>query len=233
MQVAAAEVWEGEPNVPAPSYVDDSLRSFLLSLSGRSREVAGGSALALAGASAAALVSLACHIASRTNGRSQQDEQTVGRCHISVDPLLHRIENLIDEDVVAYQQVKRALRLPQSNQQEREVRRAALDGALLQAIEIPLQLAAASLEVYSMAAQTIPAVSTPVMGDLVAAMDLAEASARGSLRNAKINASSLSGEDAQPPARSRIAALDARLKARQAEAQRILLQTAPDYANAG
>lgn len=231
--VAAAEVWEGKPKVPAPSYVDDSLRSFLLSLSRRSREPAGGSALAVAGASAAALVSLACHIASRRNGRSEKDEQTVGDCHGSVDPLLHRIQSLIDEDVTAYQQVRRALRLPQSDDRERAARREALDHALLEAIEIPLQLASASLEVYSMAARTIPAVDLPVIGDLIAAMDLSEASTRGSLRNARINASSLSGEDAQRLARERIAELTSRLESHRAEAQRILLQTAPDYAEAG
>ncbi|GAB4248328.1 MAG: hypothetical protein Kow00129_09030 [Thermoleophilia bacterium] len=214
-----------------PSYVDSSVRSFLVSLSERSPEPAGGAALAIAGASAAALVSLACHTAARKAGGDEEQSIVVRECHAGSDELVRRIQGLVDLDVRAYRGVRRALSGPRDGDPEQQAHyRRELDEALVEAVDIPLQLAEACLDVLDTATRTAPAVRPPVTGDLVAAIHLASAAIKGSLRNARINASTLDDAAAQHEALTRIDAITARFNRQRKETASVLAQWAPDYA---
>jgi len=176
--------------VDSPGYIDESLRSFLVKLAGRSPEPAGGAALALAAASAAALVSLTCH----TGIARETTSSTTGplaACQQAGEAMAGRLQHLVDADVKAYREVSRCLRLPNGTHAERESRQQALDSALVEAIEVPLEVADAGLEILALAVQTPAATDSPALGDLTAAIHLAEAAVKGSLRNARINATGL------------------------------------------
>lgn len=193
-----------------PGYIDESLRSFLVKLAGRSPEPAGGAALALAAASAAALVSLTCHTGMlRTAERADDDPLTV--CQLAGETMAARLQHLIDADVKAYRDVSRCLRLPNSTLTEREIREAALDSALVGAIDVPLEVAEAGLEILALAVRTAPAIDSPALGDLAAAIHLAEAAVKGSLRNARINAAGLADREYAAAALSRVETYQARL----------------------
>lgn len=178
----------------APRFVDESVRSFLVKLAARSPEPAGGSALALAAASAAALLSLCCDPGERT-----EPDPLLTLCLERSEELRAQVQELIDEDVDAYREVGRCLSLPQRSPGDQHERRVALDQALIQATEVPLQVADAGLSLLELAVEAIGPVRVSVVGDLAAAVHLAEAAIRGSLRNARINAQALSD---RPAARS-------------------------------
>ncbi len=201
--------------VESPSYIDSSIRSFLVNLAGKSTEPAGGAALALAAASAAALVSLTCHAgisALARGGGEADDTRALEACQFGGQALSERIQHLIDEDVVAYHEVTRALRLPHSTTEAGRARKEALDRALRGAIEVPLEVASAGLEILELVLDVEPTVHPPAFGDLAAAAHLAEAAVKGSLRNALLNAAALADEAFSAEARARIDVLDARLK---------------------
>jgi formiminotetrahydrofolate cyclodeaminase len=191
------------------SYADDSLRSFLIKLAGRSSEPAGGAALALAGASAAALVSLSCHIGERS-ARDAGDAQAFRSCQVRSEDMMARVRALIDDDVHAYRDVTQSLRLPRDTDEAARHRRETLDRALLGAVDVPLAVAETALETIDLALATAPRLHSPVMGDLAAAVHLAEAAIAGSLRNARINASAVADSGQSAAATDRIARMAAR-----------------------
>lgn len=172
------------------SYADDSLRSFLVKLAGHSSEPAGGAALALAGASAAALVSLSCHCGGRS-ARDPEETHAFTSCQARSETVMATVQGLIDADVRSYREVTRSLRLPRDTDDSRRQRREAIDRALVGAIDVPLAVAEAALETIDLALETVARVDSPVLGDLAAAVHLAEAAIAGSLRNACINAGAL------------------------------------------
>jgi methenyltetrahydrofolate cyclohydrolase len=192
------------------AYVDESLRSFLVKLSNRTPEPAGGAALALAGASAAALMSLACHLPSSEIEPRPEHVPLLG-CQRRSETLLVRIQSLIDADVRAYREVMRCLRLPHGSEEQEAERQQGLNNALREATEVPLQVADAALEILELAESVAPAVRSSATGDLAAAVHLAEAAVRGSLRNARINAGSVSGSGFAEEAGGRIDRLSTRL----------------------
>ena len=185
------------------SYSDDSLRSFVVKLAGRSPEPAGGAALALAGASAAALVSLCCHSGARS-ARDADVARAFGACLVRTETILSRAQALIDDDVHAYRDVSESLQLPRDSAEDELLRRDALDRALLGAIDVPLAVAETALETITLALETAPRLSPPVMGDLFAAICLAEAAVAGSLCNARINARAVADRARAGVAESRI-----------------------------
>lgn len=194
----------------SPSYIDDSVRSFLVKLAGRSPEPAGGAALALAAASAAALVSLTCHVG-MSAADPGTDDKVFAACQLAGETMAMRLQHLVDADVKAYREVSRCLRLPGSTETERERRQTALDAALSEAIEVPLEVAEAGLEILALAMRTAPTVRSAAVGDLAAAIHLAEAAVKGSLRNARINAAGLADRQYAETTLTRVAAYQARL----------------------
>ncbi|MBU2603810.1 MAG: cyclodeaminase/cyclohydrolase family protein [Actinobacteria bacterium] len=192
------------------SYIDETLRSFLVKLGARSPEPAGGAALALAGASAAALMSLTCH-ADAASG----DDQRAGSletCRLDSERLGRHVQHLIDEDVRAYRSVILALHRPQASAGEKAERARLLDEALKEATEVPLAVAEAGLQMLSLAVGVQDGVRGPVLGDLVAAVHLAEAAVKGSLRNAHINVGAMSDRAYAAGVEDRITEMRGRLE---------------------
>lgn len=191
-------------------YIDESLRSFLVKLGGRTAEPAGGSALALAGASAAALMSLTCHAGMRANDE-EESGGLLASCQRDSEGLTQRIQHLVDADVLAYREVTKALRAPQGTEEQRVHRAERLEAALLAATEVPLEVAEAGLHILALALEVHGTVGGPVIGDLAAAAHLAEAAVKGSLRNAHINVAAMSNPADSRAAEARITEIRTRL----------------------
>lgn len=191
-------------------YIDESLRSFLVKLGGRTAEPAGGAALALAGASAAALMSLTCHAGLRADAE-EESVGLLGSCQRDSEGLTQRIQHLVDADVLAYREVTRALRAPQGTEEQRVHRAERLETALLAATEVPLEVAEAGLHILELALKVHGVVGGPVIGDLAAAVHLAEAAVKGSLRNAHVNVTAMSNPADSRATEARIAEIRTRL----------------------
>lgn len=191
-------------------YIDQSLRSFLVKLGGRTAEPAGGAALALAGASAAALMSLTCHAGMRADSE-EGSADLLASCQRDSEGLAQRIQHLVDADVLAYRGVTKALRAAQGTAEQRAQRAERLETALVAATEVPLEVAEAGLDILELALEVHGTVGGPVIGDLAAAVHLAEAAVKGSLRNAHINVAAMSNAADSRAAEARIGEIRTRL----------------------
>lgn len=152
---------------------------------------AGGSAAAVAGAMAAALVMLACDV---TLAR-RPPAGRAARLNAARQAAAARRQELLAlaaADAYAFEQLMAARRLPKIAPEEAALRQAAIAAAQPAVIEIPCQTALASAAVARLAEDTLADVTPSVRGDLVAATLLAEACLRANQVNLTLNLASVS-----------------------------------------
>jgi formiminotetrahydrofolate cyclodeaminase len=203
---------------PPSSLAEQTLRDLAARLASRDPTPGGGSASAIAGALAAALVEMVC-------------ELTVGRPDSAhVDPIARQIgsaaadlrRDLLDAaqaDATAYDAVVAARRLPRETEEEQTARRAAIAGAAVAATEVPLRVVHLAVEVVGLAAQMAPIGNRYAISDVGVAALLAAAAARGAAFNVTINIPTLpEGHALRTEAARRLAEVEATLPLREHEA---------------
>lgn len=163
-----------------------SLDGFLQDLASSQPVPGGGSASALAGAIAAALVEMVCRL-------------TIGKkAYASVEPRakemlpeatqLHgELRRLVDEDAAAYAKVSEAYKLPKDDPK----RTTAVDAALLRAARAPLAGARLSYRVMLLATEIGSIGNKNARSDAAVAKYLARAAILGLFENVSINLASL------------------------------------------
>ena len=146
----------------------------------------GGSAAALAGATAAALVTMVCSMPKTRTGdpreRARLDEALARATEAG-----RRLRELVDEDSAAYDAVMAAYRLPKATEDEKGARKRAADAAVAVATDVPLRTAEACLAVLA-AAQVAAENGNPnAASDARTAAALAWAGLKGAAENVRIN----------------------------------------------
>jgi formiminotetrahydrofolate cyclodeaminase len=163
----------------------------------------GGSAAALAGAIAAALVTMVCRMPKTRTGDARERtrlDEALARAKEAGE----RLRKLVDEDSAAYDNVMAAYRLPKATDEEKAARKRAIDATVSVATEVPLQTAAECLAVLGAAAAAAENGSPNAASDARTAAVLAWAGLRGAAENVRINL----GSAAASPARERIEGLE-------------------------
>jgi glutamate formiminotransferase/formiminotetrahydrofolate cyclodeaminase len=163
-----------------------SLDGWIDELAGGAPVPGGGSASALAGALAAALVAMVARL-------------TVGRkAYAAVEPraqeiltagerLRAELRRLVDDDAVAYAAVSAAYKFPKDD----PIRPAAIDIALLGAADTPLAMARAAAQVIALAREIGTIGNTNARSDAQVAEFLGRAALAGAVANVRINIASL------------------------------------------
>ncbi len=166
------------------------LSQFLDDLASEKPTPGGGSASALAGALGAALVAMVCRL---TIGRKSYTEVEGQMREIlsRAEALRQDLGALAEEDARAYEAVAAALALSRSSEDEKAVRRAALQHALVVASEVPLHTAEVCHEVLRLAVPVARLGNKKAVSDAGGAALLAAAGLRGALLNVSINLASL------------------------------------------
>jgi methenyltetrahydrofolate cyclohydrolase len=154
-----------------------SLDEVLEALATPSGTPAGGAAVALAGAMAAALVELCCRAGGAQAGGGQAE--ALAACGREANALRARLARLGEQDGAAYRRVLRARRRPAQSDVQREERERTLEAAMRAATGVPREIAAACLGVLDVAERTTPLVPPSMLGDLVVAAGLASSCAAG------------------------------------------------------
>ncbi len=113
----------------------------------------GGSVAALAGALAAALMSMVCNLTQGRPGDTSSAKE-LGAELGQAEALRHELAALVDEDAEAYRKVLEAYRLPKSTTAEKELRSKAIQEALGKATAVPLKVASGAVGVL----EVLPAV---------------------------------------------------------------------------
>lgn len=196
---------------------DLSVSVFLDRLAAGTPTPGGGSAAALSGALAGALLQMVCRL---TVGRDEArpHEAALGALLGQAAELDKRLRDLVDEDAQAYDQVMAALRLPKQTDDEKAARRAALRRANAAATDTPLRTAEACHALLGLAAELAATGNRNALSDIGSAAQLAEAGLRGAVMNVRINLSGL-GDPTQAEQ------FEARVRLLEEEGARRLVQT--------
>ena len=168
----------------------------------------GGSASALAGAMAAALVEM---VVALTTGRppAADHEPALARIGTSAAELRAELLRLAEADAEAYAAVVAARRMPKDTERERADRQARITASVRDATRAPLEVMRRSGEALALAEPLAAIGNRNAVSDVGVAGILAAAAIRGAAMNVEINLPSLPEDDGlRPEAR---AALDAHL----------------------
>jgi formiminotetrahydrofolate cyclodeaminase len=125
------------------SQTDRLIATFLDDLSSRAATPGGGSASALVGAVAAALVGMVGRLNEKKDGTAGPLHETIG----PADALRSRLQALIDEDIAAFNELAATWKLPDDDPAHR-VRKTA---AVIAATEKPLEIMEKALDVLRLA----------------------------------------------------------------------------------
>ena len=174
--------------------VDQTIRGFLEELASSAPTPGGGSAGALVGAVGAALLAM---VGNLTVGKKGYEavERSMRDLVAESDRLRGELVRLADEDVRVFGAVMGAYRMPRGGDGERAARRAAIQSALLDATEAPLELARVCAEVIELAAVAAEEGSANVVSDAGVGVVAAHAAIRAAALNVYINAGSIENRE--------------------------------------
>jgi formiminotetrahydrofolate cyclodeaminase len=155
----------------------------------------GGSASALAGSLAAALVHMVVEL---TAGRSEADRDDAALVEIrtAAASLQSELTRLVDADAAAYAAVMAARRLPRDSDLERAARRVQLEAAIRDATRAPLATARNASDVLGLAERLAPIGNRNAVSDVGVAALLAAAAVRGAILNVRINLPHIANDEA-------------------------------------
>jgi formiminotetrahydrofolate cyclodeaminase len=167
----------------------------------------GGSASALAGAAGAALLAMVA--AMPKNRASTADDasllQAAGtRCGALIDALL----DLVNRDSEAYDAVVAAYRLPKASDDEKAARKTGIQAAMKKAAETPLETMRHASEALGTAPLIARLGNANAASDVVVAVELLLAAARGARANVEINLESLDDAAYVAQLREEVAGID-------------------------
>src|SRR6266480_4569271 len=164
-----------------------TLDGWLEELAGGAPVPGGGSAAALAGALAAALVAM---VARLTTGRKAYAavQERVAAILAEGDALRAQLRRLVDDDAAAYAKVSAAYRLPKDDPR----RTRAADEALVGAAQTPLAMARGAARLVGLAREIGTIGNRNAHSDALVAEALARAALAGAVENVRVNVQSLS-----------------------------------------
>ncbi|WP_308897993.1 cyclodeaminase/cyclohydrolase family protein [Candidatus Desulfosporosinus nitrosoreducens] len=173
---------------------DMDLREFGLEVASSSPAPGGGSVAAYAGTQGYALVAMVCRL---TMGKEKfaavQDEMKslLDTAQMKQELLL----SLVDEDTEGFNSVMEALGLPKQSEEEKSLRREALEKATLKAAEIPLRTARECFSGLRLLPGLLDKGNSNALSDMGVAALMFKAGLEGALYNVQINALGLKAAD--------------------------------------
>ncbi|GJD53277.1 Methenyltetrahydrofolate cyclohydrolase [Methylobacterium crusticola] len=196
---------------------DETVAGFLDGLASEQPTPGGGGAAAISGAMGAALVSMVCNL---TIGKKKyaEVEAEMTEARARSEALRRQLTGMIAEDVAAFTAVMAAYGLPKGSDAEKEARRAAIQGALREATDVPLACARACRAVIDLCEGVARQGNLNVISDAGVAVLSAQAGLRSAALNVLVNARAM--ED-RAFAQERLAELDRLLAGADALTERV------------
>jgi formiminotetrahydrofolate cyclodeaminase len=173
-----------------------TVNDFLEQLASAAPAPGGGSASALAGALAAALVNM---VANLTQGKEKfaADEEYMSQLIQAAAVVRRQLAELMEEDTLAFQQVMAAFKLPRETAAEKEHRQARIQGTMIHAAQVPLKTAETALRVLELSQIAAEKGNPSAVSDAGVAALLAQAAVEGAALNVKINLGSIKDQAAK------------------------------------
>ncbi len=169
---------------------DESLQTFLDQLASRASTPGGGSAAGLMGAMGAALVSMVCNL---TLGKEKHADVAPEMAEVlaTAERLRAGLTDAIAADIAAFDAVMAAYGLAKTTEDEKSHRTAAIQVALKQATEAPLDCARLAAEVISLSRPVALRGNPNVVSDAGVAVMAGWASLRSAALNVYVNAGAI------------------------------------------
>src|SRR5277367_4388299 len=165
-------------------------RPFLDAVAAPSPTPGGGSVSAFAGAAAAALGQMVAGLSRKKKSQAA----FVDQLSTALDALRKSGDALtaaIDRDALAYDEVLRAFKLPQTNPEEIKLRNQEVQAATKGAADVPIQVAEWAVALFEQLGQLHGIAAASMRSDLQVAQLMATAGARGAMANVEINLSDI------------------------------------------
>ena len=169
-----------------PNMSDRSVNEFLDELASSAPAPGGGAVAALAGALAAALVSMVAHL---TQGKKDYEavQGPVSQLLEQSERLRGRLAALMGDDFDAFMRLSHAMKLPRGSDDEKVARTSALQVALKDAAVVPLQIAEACAATMQLCGPIAELGNKNAVSDAGVAVLMAEAGLRSAALNVLIN----------------------------------------------
>lgn len=151
----------------------------------------GGSASALSGATAAALLTMVAGLP-KTKTNAAEERVALDATLTELPSLRATLTSLVDRDADAYDLVVAAYRHPKNTDDEKAARKAAIQNAMRVATEIPLETMNACAALLRLQAVVAANGNTNAASDVYVAGLLARAAMQGARSNVDINLSGIS-----------------------------------------
>lgn len=190
----------------------ESVSGFLGAIASSAPAPGGGSVAAHAGALAATLAQM---VAGLTIGKKKYAavEGEMKELAIRAAALTNALSALVKRDADAYTAVSGAYALPKESDADKAARDQAIQAALLQAANVPLETARACAEVAELALMAAERGNSNAVSDAGVAALLADAGCRGASYNVRINAMSITDSAAAKRLNEQAAELVGRVSA--------------------
>ena len=159
---------------------------FVEELSTNSPAPGGGSVSALAGSLGAALSSMVAAL-TQEKKKMLDSKPLMDSIGVEAQELKDRLAFLVDEDTEAFNTVMEANRLSSANDEEKELKKNALDKANKYAIDIPMETAQKCLRIIELAESLVEKGNPNSVSDAGVAAEVALAGLRGACMNVMIN----------------------------------------------
>ncbi|MCK4232323.1 glutamate formimidoyltransferase [candidate division WOR-3 bacterium] len=162
------------------------VRDYFDELSTDSPAPGGGSAAAVSGAQAAALISM---VANLTHGKKGYEDawDEMEKVAVEIQELKDELKKTIDRDTNAFNALMDASRLPKKTEEEQAQRAKALEETTLNAIEVPLSVIRNMVKVMDLARVAAHKGNRNSISDVSTAAAQARAAAEGARDNVMIN----------------------------------------------
>jgi formiminotetrahydrofolate cyclodeaminase len=164
----------------------ESLSDYLTQLASEWPTPGGGSAATVVGAAGAALVAMVARINS-TSPKYVAYKDEAREIVALADELRAELMRARERDEAAYDRVVSATALPKSNEDERSLRREALEIALAHAAAEPLLAAGMALDVLRLASRALEIPNKNLASDIGCAAEFAHAALAACAYNVRIN----------------------------------------------
>jgi len=174
-------------------YMEEKLHRYLDDLASALPAPGGGSTAALSGAMGAALASMVCRI---TLGKDAYADvrQEIEELLRKTESLRDRFQQLMQEDIEAYEHLATSYKLPRETSEERSFRTDMLQKQLRQAALVPLEVVKNAAELIKLCQRIAEIGSVNVLSDVETGAILASCSGKGAAIMVHINVRSLKDE---------------------------------------
>jgi len=175
-------------------YLTGTIEQYLNDAASSKPAPGGGSVSALAGALGTAMGSMAANF---TVGKKKfaDVEPRVKELLASLAKEQAALLQLMDEDVTAYSTVSKAYGMSRETDDQKKERRAAIQKALVVAMDVPLRIIRSCSSVFAVLSELVDIANPNLISDVGVSAILAQAALEGGKLNVEINIASLKDQD--------------------------------------